>query len=58
MEKGNYIIVKRDDLEILEDMVIFYLSRGYKPQGGVCVYFDNRSSTTFYCQAMIIEKLW
>ena len=51
--KDKYIVIRRDNQEYLEEMVAFYMERGYKPQGGVCVYFDNRSSTTFYCQAVI-----
>lgn len=47
----KYEIVKRNDLNMMNEIVNAKLQAGWQLQGGVSVV--NRSTTLYYCQAMI-----
>jgi len=51
----DYTIIQYDSVPGLEKLVIEYLKKGWKCQGGVSVAVGPSSSTWWYYQAMIKE---
>lgn len=54
--KEKYIVIQKDRIDYLEEMVNLKMNEDYIPQGGVCVYFNNYNSKVYYYQAMILEE--
>jgi len=49
----QYEILRSDDIKELELKVKYRLKNEWELQGGVCVEFNNRNSTTYFYQAMV-----